>query len=388
MARSVLTHTWHVYCMPAPAGKDLVTLLVLCLGFAVATGGLLYHWLANTLQYQAQSSLGVACVYSALMFLLSFLCHPLRCVLTMTLPTVCTKQGRKLLITASIIILVLNVVPNITVNVGAAGSLLKCTAEAFAKTLLNSTESLNAAKRDLVREAITTKLGIAEKLTKFDRSTNVDVSEVKDRLVGVLGQIKERVTHARHLFHWCKLLSNRIFAGLFVALLTLESSLYLKSYLTQLHFDNDHVSKDLQKSMGEKKQGKDRTSPFSKRCNVTGQECTSSFVTLTFVTLHFMAIALIVVLDHVVYHVVQAILPLLLDFPATSATLSVEYKVIQRKNVRQLCPVTSVETFSTFFFVFSLPGLVVLFHFLHRLQRLQQEGAHRLSPRLHLDLQP
>lgn len=336
--------------MPAPAGKDVFVLMSLCLTFVVTSGGLLYHWLAHTLKYHAESSLGIACVYGALMFLVSFSCHPLRCVLTMTLPTVCTKQGRKLLITAAVMILVLNVVPNITVNVGAAARLLKCTAEGFARTLLNSTEPLNRAKRDLVGESIKMDLGmgLVQNLREFDQSTNVSVSEVKDRLTMVMGSIKERVKEARDLFEWCKLLSNRIFAGLFVALLTLESSLYLKSYLTLLHFDNDYISKDLQKSVAEKNQRKGKNSPFSKRCNVTSQECTSSFVTLTLVTLHFMAITLIVVLDHVVFHVVQAILPWLLDFPATSATLSVDYKVIQLKNIGRLHPVTSVDMFSTF----------------------------------------
>lgn len=308
----------------------------LCLAFVLITGGLLYHWMANTLKYHAESSIGIACVYSTLMFLVSFLCHPLRCVLTMTLPTVCTKQGRKLLITASVMVLVLNVVPNITVNVGAAAGLLKCTAEGFARTLLNSTDPLNRAKSDLVRASIPPskmEQHMVTKMRKFDQSTNINVSEVKGKLTTVLGSIKEKAKEARDLFGWCKLLSNRIFAGLFVALLTLESLLYLKSYLTLLHFDNDYISKDLQKNMEDQKKRKDKLSTFSKRCNVTGEECSSSLVTLTLVTLHFMVITIIVVLDHVVFDVVQAILPWLLDFPATSATLSVNYKVIQEGNI-------------------------------------------------------
>lgn len=322
---------WDVYSMPAPAGKDVFALMSLCLAFVVVTGGLLYHWMANTLKYHAESSVGIASVYSVLMFLLSFLCHPLRCVLTMTLPTVCTKQGRKLLITASVMVLVLNVVPNITVNVGAAAGLLKCTAEGFARTLLNSTEPLNRAKSDMVTGSIYSRMNESRvrMMTKFDQSTNVNVSEVKGKLTTVLGSIKSRARKARDLFGWCKLLSNRIFAGFFVTLLTLESLLYLKSYLTLLHFDNDYISKDLQRNMEDQKKRRDKNSPFSRKCNVKCEECSSSLVTLTLVTLHFMVITIIVVLDHVVFYVVEAILPWLLDFPATSATLSVDYKVIQ-----------------------------------------------------------
>lgn len=357
MARSVLAYVWDVYSRPAPAGKDFFTLMSLCLAFVVITGGLLYHWLANTLKYHAESSIGIACFYSALMFPVSFLCHPLRCVLTITLPTVCTKQGRKLLITASVMVLVLNVIPNITVNVGAAAGLLKCTAEGFARTLLNSTDPLNRAKSELIRRSVYSEIDptIVKTMIRFDQSNNIDLSEVKDKLTMVLGSVKEKVKDARDLFGWCKLLSNRIFAAFFVALLTLESLLYLKSYLTMLHFDNNYISKDLQKNMQNQKERKDKHSPFSKRCKVKGQDCTSSLVTVTLVTLHFIVITIIVVLDHVVFYVVQAILPWLLDFPATSATLSVDYKVIQQENIRQLCAVTSVGMLSTFSLSFLHP---------------------------------
>lgn len=351
-ARAVLAYVWDVYSMPSPVGKDVFTLMSLCLAFVAITGGLLYHWLANTLKYHAESSIGIACFYSALMFLVAFLCHPVRCVLTIALPTVCTKQGRKLLITASVMVLVLNVIPNITVNVGAAAGLLKCTAEGFARTLLNSTDPLNRAKSDLIRSAINSEKNqtIVKTMTKFDQSNNIDLSEVRGKLAMVLGSIKDKAKDARDLFGWCKLLSNRIFAGFFVALLTLECLLYLKSYLTILHFDNNYTSKDLQKKVEDQKK--------RKRFNVKGQECSSSLVTVTLVTLHFIVITIIVVLDHVVFYVVQAILPWLLDFPATSATLSVDYKVIQPENMRQLCPVTSTDTLSTFFLCLFVPRLI------------------------------
>lgn len=334
-ARSVLAYVWDVYSLPAPTGKDVFTLMSLCLAFVVITGGLLYHWLANSLKYHAESSVSIACLYCALMFLVSFLCHPLRCVLTITLPTVCTKQGRKLLTTASVMVLVLNVIPNITVNVGAAAGLLKCTAEGFARTLLNSTDPLNRAKSELINVSISSEINpaLVRTMIKFDQSNNMDLSEVKDKLTVVLGSIKEKAKEARDLFGWCKLLSNRILAGFFVALLTFESLLYLKSYLTTLHFDNSYISRDLQENTDDRKEREDKHSAFTKRCNVKGQECSSSLVTVTLVTLHFMVITIIVVLDHVVFYVVQAILPWLLDFPATSATLSVDYKVIQSKRM-------------------------------------------------------
>lgn len=335
--KSVLLHLWEVYAAPAPVGRDILVQLSLCVTLAFITGGLLYHWLCKTLEYNSGASIQMACIYSVVMLLVSFLCHPLRCVLTMILPTICTKQGRKLLISASVMILVLNVVPNITINVGVVLRLLKCTSEGFANTLLNSSEPLNHAKGDLVDEAIkgwSDDTNIVTHLRKFDHSTHVDVSEVRSRFTKLIGQTEVTVSHATDLLKEYKLLSNRILAAIFVALLILESSRYLKSYLTSIRFDNSHIPKELlQKVMhaGDERTAKNNTCPLS--CQITSQECTSSLLALVVVTLYFIAITLIVALDYVVYYIVQLILPLFLNFPSMSAGLSVNYQVRQHTSV-------------------------------------------------------
>lgn len=331
--KSILLYLWDIYSAPSPVGRDVWTLMSLCFTLAIVSGGLLYHWLSKTLRYDRDASIQTACVYSVTMFLISLLCHPLRCVLTMILPTVCTKQGRKLIISASVMILVLNVMPNITVNVGAVVRIMKCTAEGFSRTLLNSSESLNEAKRDLVEETIKVRkedLSIVTNLRKLDHFTHVDVSEVKGRFTKVIAQIENNFTHARNLLKEYKLLSNRILAAIFVAILIFESARYLKSYLTSVTFDNGCLSRQILQSetrAGTKKTAENKN--YATKCKITSQECTSSFISLAVVTLYFIAMTLIVTLDYVVYYVVQLIVPWCLDFPPTSASIAVSYKVRQ-----------------------------------------------------------
>lgn len=263
------------------------------------------------------------------MLLVSFLCHPLRCVLTMILPTVCTKQGRKLLISASIMVLVVNVIPNITVNVGAAAHILKCTAEGFTKTLLNSSEPLNRAKTDIVHEAMKVKsddLRLVTNLRKFEHFTHVDVSEVKNLLRRMLDQMEVNFSHIQSRITDGKLTANRVLAALLVALLIFESSHYLKRFLTSDQFDNVLVCDETE--------GSDRTRTRTRTkvsgCRITGQEFTSCLISLLEVTLYYTALTLIVALDHVVYYIVEVTMPWFMDVATVSAVISVRYKVRHR----------------------------------------------------------
>ncbi|XP_061827559.1 osteoclast stimulatory transmembrane protein [Nerophis lumbriciformis] len=324
--RSFLSYLWDVYSSSKPAGTHIWMLMALCFTLVLVTGGLLHHWLSKTLQYDYDASLHTALVYSVVTFLASFLCHPLRCVLTMILPTVCTKQGRKLLISASVMIMVLNVIPNISVNVGAVVRTLKCTAEGFSKTLLNSSELLNTARKDIVKEAIKVRkedLSIVTNLVKLNNFTHFDVSEVKSRFAQMIGQIEINFSRIRTLLSEYKLLSNRILAAIFVALLIFESARYLRSYLTSVKFDNNFQQLLQNEALSATK----TSATLVARCKIISRGCTSSMVSQLVVTLYFTALALIVTLDYIVYHVVHLILPLLLDFPPMSAAINISYKV-------------------------------------------------------------
>lgn len=315
---------WDIYSSPAPSGRDVPALLSLCLSLATITGGLLYHWLSKTLSYGHDASVQTAYIYSVLVLLASFLCHPLRCVLTIILPTVCTKQGRKLLVSASVMVVILNIIPNITINMGAVAKILKCTAEGFTKSLLNSTEPLNKAKQDLVEEV--RRVEQWSNINYLQELKNVDVSEVKDRLRKMIGQIELNFLHTTDLLQDLLLLSNRILAAVFVALLVVESSRYLKSYLSSVRFGSSS-KESLHKESNRDSGGRPWLPILPLKCRIQRHECPSCVPALLAVTFNFLVITVILTLDYVVYHVVKLIIPWLLDFPTTSVTLDVSYKV-------------------------------------------------------------
>lgn len=334
--KTTLQYLWDVYSKPTQAAKEVLTLLSMCFIIAMVTGGLLYHWMTEILRYDSGTSSTAACIYSVAIFFLSFLCHPLRCVLTMILPSLGTKQGRKLIISTSVIVLVLSIILNITVNMGVVMHVLKCTSEGFVHSLLNSSELFQEAKRDLVREAIKVKqeeLNIVNRLRKFDHFTHIDVSKVKNTFVTVSKQIESDFSRANKLLEDYKLLSNRILAAIFLIYLIVESAFYLKSYVISVKFDNVYITRQLlQKASDDGIQIEPtnlKNMVNSTSCKITKQEFTRCLAPMVVVTLYFIVIIFIMVLDHIVYHLATVSGPWLLDVPATSVSIAVKYKVGQ-----------------------------------------------------------
>ena len=307
-------------------GQDVLTLVSLCFGITVATAGLLYYWLSVSLRYDPQVSVQIACAYSAVNFLVLLLCHPLRCVATMAMLSLFTKQGRKLVISTSFVILIFNVVPNITINIGAAVHILKCTSEGFAQSLLSSSGMLNSAKHDLVREtyeAIKNNLPLKDKFIDLDNFMHIDISEVKSRFTNTSVQIESDFLHARYLVKDYKLLFNRTLAILFMFLLILQSARYLKLYLTSLPFENEYLEKESFQHLPESSVGKKCSSKKKRRSG----ERRHGLMSMVVVTLYFTAMTFIVVLDHVVFHIVDRSVPWILELPSTPASIQLDLKV-------------------------------------------------------------
>ncbi|KAB0395560.1 hypothetical protein E2I00_015672, partial [Balaenoptera physalus] len=127
---ALLQAAWVAFSQPVPAScGQLLTQLLLCGSLAIAAAGLTYHGLVSLLLYPLGPSAMVATVCGLLAFLGLGLVPPARCLFALSVPTLGTEQGRRLLLSWSTVTLAIVVVPNILANMHAAGQVLRCVTE-------------------------------------------------------------------------------------------------------------------------------------------------------------------------------------------------------------------------------------------------------------------
>ncbi|KAI1897090.1 hypothetical protein AGOR_G00079540 [Albula goreensis] len=330
--KATLAHLWSVYSKPAPeCAKEVMTLLFLCSMITVVTAFLIFRWMSEILKYDQMSSSIAAGLYAAAAFPLLSLVHPLRCAFTVILPTLGTKQGRKLILSTAMMLLVLNVIPSIAANMGVVVRVLKCTAEGMAQSLINSSELVNRAKEELIEQMKSTDNGIVPMLREFSQDTNINVTEVKQRFEVLSHRIENDFSHATHIIKHAKLVANRLVAVFFVIYLFAESALYLNAYLTNVKFDNKYVTGELfriARENGIQLVPDDlKNMVFSTSCRISKEELLKCILRFAAVTLYFIATVFIVVLDYVVYDLLQQGRPWITNMPTISISIGVNYKV-------------------------------------------------------------
>ncbi|XP_061114369.1 osteoclast stimulatory transmembrane protein isoform X2 [Conger conger] len=330
--KAALHYLWDAYSKPAPdTFREGLTLLGLCTIVAAVTGGLLFRWMSQILLYDQLPSTTAAVLYSVAALFLLPLVHPLRCALTLVLPSLGTKQGRKLIVSTAAMLLVFNVVPNIGTNVITVAHGLKCTAGGLAQSLIHSSELVNTAKGDLVKEARLASSKLVDSFKGFDHDTNINVSEVKQRFVDVSQQIERDFSHAKSVTEDIKLVANRLLAAFFVIYLFAESAWYLNAYLTNVKFDNLYITGQLVHMAREHGiqilPGDMKNMVYSTGYKISKQEFLKCLLRLAGVSLHFFVTVFIVGMDHAVFYLVKTAEPLLLDLPSTSISITVHYKL-------------------------------------------------------------
>ncbi|RXN18428.1 osteoclast stimulatory transmembrane [Labeo rohita] len=325
---------WLCYSSPTPQSTShLLAILVLCLSLAAVTASLLFHWLTDLLKYDIQTARVAVGIYATAVFILSSLIHPFRCAFTLIFPTLFTRQGRKLLLSTSVMIVVLYVLPNMAANIATLTHVVKCASEKLSQSLLSSSELINTIKDNVVRKAAERVDGtLVQTLHDFDHTTHINVSEVKGRLHVLSQRVQEDFSEVKSQVQDLKLLFSRIFAAVFVLYLFTESVMYLRSYLMSVRFDNTYVTGGLRRKGAENgivvdaKDVKNGVNSTSFR--ITKRELFRCLAPAMVVTLYLLMTIFLIVLDHFLYYLVNLGGPWISNMPSTNVSINVNFKVI------------------------------------------------------------
>ncbi|KAK2841237.1 hypothetical protein Q7C36_012816 [Tachysurus vachellii] len=339
--RNGLEFLWYSYSTPSPqSAKQVFTLLLFCLIISTSTGALLFHWLSGLLRYHPQTA-GIATgIYTIAILLFSFLVHPFRCAFTLMFPTLGTQQGRKLVLSLCVMIVLIYVLPNIGTNIVELAHLMKCTSENVAHSVLNLSEFCNIIKRELVSKVKNIKdlsIGhVVEQLTSFNHQTDIDVTGLKENLKNLSKHVGQDFSKAIHQLDELKLLLSRILAAGLVIYLFMDSSIYLKSYLTSVRFDNVYITGLLKKN-AESKGIKVNAKDVKNGVNVTSfrlskKELLKCLLPILMITLYLLMTIMLLVLDYIVHYAVVTGGPWLLDIPPTDISMNIHFKVDYKHN--------------------------------------------------------
>ncbi|XP_047708676.1 osteoclast stimulatory transmembrane protein [Prionailurus viverrinus] len=319
-----LQAAWVAFSQPVPTScGQLLTQLLLCGSPALAAAGLTHRWLVSSLLYPPGPSATVATVCGLLVFLVLGLVPPARCLFALSVPTLSTEQGRRLLLSWSTATLAVAVVPNVLANVGAAGQVLRCVTEGSLESLLNTTHRLHTASGALGPAGQAGGRGLT-----LQAQGNGSVFLL--RMLRVTQQVLEDFSGLESLVRAAALGTQQVVAGLFVLGLLVDSGWYLHRYLTDLRFDNIYATRQLALQLAEAQATHLVASPpawllWAARPRLSQGELLSCLLRLGLLTLPLMATAVMVATDHVAFLLAQAAVDWAQKLPAVPTTLTVKY---------------------------------------------------------------
>ncbi|XP_015503192.1 osteoclast stimulatory transmembrane protein [Parus major] len=324
---------WWIYSKPVPAdGRELWTLFLQCSCITAVIGGLFYNWMFASLEYSWHLSVAMAISFSLLLLLTLLLVHPARCVFSMIMPTLGTKQGRRFLFSTCIMIAVVNIVPNIIGNIKTILQVIKCICKNSSDSLLNSTALLEKVSwefGDAIQETIHSIHKPMNGHFRFLLLQNSSFIYQKMHLAGE--KISREFLSVEILVRDSILVANRLAAAFFMLYLCFESAWYLKNYLTNLRFDNFYITKKLERLAMDRRAAHLLVGSSKKLIRPTGlklswEEGMLCLVQAMLVTVALMLMLVVVAMDHFAFSVADTAVRKAAQFSAVPVTLNIKYK--------------------------------------------------------------
>ncbi|XP_043566676.1 osteoclast stimulatory transmembrane protein-like [Chiloscyllium plagiosum] len=254
--KEFMRFAWVTYSKPTPDDwRELLVLFLLCSSICAIIGGLLYNWMFSSLKYGSLASNIITCIFTGAMFLLLFLVHPVRCVFTMVIPTLGSKQGRDLLFSTCFMLSAINIIPNFMGNIKMILQVMQCIALTSAQSLVNSTNFLKQIKLSMDKdiaylfEQISKSNVVSKSKAEWRVNSDIEMLAIKNHLQVIGNEIQGNLSTIQGIFDETTLNTNRVLAGFVFFYLSLTSAWYLKGYLTDLQFDNVYITSRLAQLM-------------------------------------------------------------------------------------------------------------------------------------------
>ncbi|NXY91458.1 OCSTP protein, partial [Alcedo cyanopectus] len=327
---------WSVYSKPVPAnGRELWALFLQCFCVTVVVGGLFYNWMFASLEYSWHLSIAMAVSFSLLLLLTLFLVHPARCAFSIIMPTLGTKQGRKLLLSTCIMIVVVNITPNIISNIKTILQVIQCICKTSSESLLNSTALLDTASWEFgeaIQETINS-INIHRPMNgHFQFSLLKNNSFIYEQMHLAGEKIGKDFIAVEVLIKDSVRVGNKLVAGFSMLYLCFESTWYLKNYLTNLCFDNFYITKKLERLAVDRKASQLLLGSSKNLFRPTGLRLSREEVMLCLVQVMLLTMALVLMLvvvamDHFAFSMADTAVRKAAEFSMVPVSLSIRYSV-------------------------------------------------------------
>ncbi|OXB71852.1 UNVERIFIED_CONTAM: hypothetical protein H355_008874 [Colinus virginianus] len=326
-----MAELWSVYSKPVPADSwELRTLFLQCSCITVLLGGLFYNWLLASLEYPQHISVAMAVTFSLLLLLALFLVHPVRCAFSIAMPTLGTKQGRKLLLSTCIMIAVVNITPNIISNIKTLLQVILCISKNSSESLLNSTALLGNASWKLGDEI--QNYAILKPMDGHFQFSLMKNSSLINQQVHLAGEkARKDLLAVEVLIKDCVQVGNKLVAAFSVLYLCFESAWYLKNYLTNLRFDNVYITKKLQHLAEDRGASHLLVGSSQRLIHPTGLRLSREELMLCLAQVLRFSVALLLVLvlvalEHLIFGVADTAVRRMAQLSAVPITLSIKYQ--------------------------------------------------------------
>ncbi|XP_075032933.1 osteoclast stimulatory transmembrane protein [Mixophyes fleayi] len=306
-SQDLLLELLSAYSVPVPRdSKQTLLLILLCFIVSSLAGVFLYIWLFNSLQYNSLPATVLSTTSAFLICGVLVLVHPIRCILTIIIPTLGTKQGRRLLLSTCFMMMALNIIPNILKNLRTIFHIIRCISQHSSEMVLNSTYAFRYLTKEvsnLVNDTVNIGLHYSKEVNFF---ANIDNSKVSNQILEIGNKMKKDFETVESLFKDIMLVTNRVLAGCFVLYMLFNATWYLRNYLTDIRFDNKYITKQLEQLAQKKNIVNLADNSSIKLIKSTGfklsrKEIGASLFRLMTILLFALLTVLIVITDHIVF---------------------------------------------------------------------------------------